>query len=199
MRLSGVPLSVLLAITLTETGRGEGGVSSRPWPWTVNVAGEGHWFATREEATAFAAARLEAGETSFDVGCFQLNWRWHGENFVSVEQMFDPLANASYAAGYLKTQAAETGDWSLAAGAYHSGTPEFAARYRAIFDGHRTAAVAAGVDEGSAGGRLAGTLALSGTQLAQARDPATPRVNTYPLLRSPAGAPVLGSLVPLGS
>ena len=117
-RLSGVPLDVLLAVSLTETGQG-----GRPWPWTVNLEGEGHRFATRDEATAFAEAALAAGRDSFDVGCFQLNWRWHGDKFVSVAQAFDPLANASYAAAFLRDLGAELGDWSVAAGAYHSRTP----------------------------------------------------------------------------
>jgi hypothetical protein len=190
-----VPLSVLLAVTLTETGRGEGG-TTRPWPWTVNMEGEGHWFATRGEALAFAEARRAQGSMSFDVGCFQVNWRWHGENFVSLEQMFDPLANASYAAGFLRRLHEETGDWSAAAGAYHSRTPEHASRYRARFDAFRTAAVEAGADAG----RLAGPLAPSGTLLARGDDPAAlpPRVNSFPLLQATDGAPRLGSLVRLG-
>ncbi len=194
-RLSGVPLSVLLAVTLTETGRTEGG-ATRPWPWTVNMEGKGHWFATQEEALAFAEGRRAQGSESFDVGCFQINWRWHGENFVSVEQMFDPLANASYAAGFLKTLHQETGDWSAAAGAYHSRTPEYATRYRGRFDAFRAAATAAGADDG----RLTGTLALSDTRLAEGAAPGSlpPRLNTFPLLQATGDTPRLGSLVPLG-
>lgn len=202
-RLSGVPLSVLLAITLTETGRGDGdGGAVRPWPWTINMEGEGHWFATREEALAFAQERHAAGATSFDVGCFQVNWRWHHENFTDIGQMLDPLANASYAAGFLKRLGAEVGaemgsemgDWSEAAGAYHSRTPEKATRYRATFDGHREAARAAGADDG----RLAGAFAPTDARLAAA-DPApgAPRVNDFPLLRATGASPRLGSLVPI--
>jgi len=177
-RLSGVPLDVLLAIALTETGRG-----GRPWPWTVNLEGEGHWFATRGEATAFAEDALAQGRASFDVGCFQVNWRWHGENFVSVAQAFDPLANASYAARFLGELQAEKGGWSEAAGAYHSRTPEVAGRYRAAFDANRVA-VQAGGDPAS-------------LALASAEAP-PPRVNAFPLLRGSGGGPRLGSLVPLG-
>lgn len=196
-RLSGVPLSVLMAVSLTETGRGQGG-DARPWPWTVNMEGEGHWFATREEALAFAEAHHARGATSFDLGCFQVNWRWHGENFVSIEQMFDPLAGASYAARFLGELHAETGSWPAAAGAYHSRTPEHAARYRGIFESHLATLVAAGADEG----RLEGPLALSELQVAEAgsEDLLAPRENWFPLLKAPEGgvaAPRLGSLVPL--
>ncbi|TNC71313.1 transglycosylase SLT domain-containing protein [Rubellimicrobium roseum] len=190
-RLSGVPLSVLLAISLTETGGGAG----RPWPWTVNMEGEGHWFATRNEALAFAEARHAGGAESFDVGCFQINWQWHHRNFVSIDQMFDPLANATYAASFLSSLAEEGRNWSEAAGAFHSRTPEHAARYRTKFDENLATAIAAGADEG----RLSGPLALSGDRLAQgAPSPSEPRVNTFPLLQPTRAAPRLGSLVPLG-
>ena len=48
--------------------------------------------------------------------------------------MFDPDAGAAYAAQFLKSLYAERGDWSAAAGAYHSQTPERAGVYRARFD-----------------------------------------------------------------
>lgn len=181
-RLSGAPLSVLVGIALTETRRGEG-VATRPWP--VDMEGGGHWFATRDEAPAFAQAHRAAGATSLDVGCFQVDWRWHGENFTGLPQMFGPLANASYAARFLKDPHAETGDWSAAAGACRSRSPEHATRHRGTFGAHRAAAVAVGADQG----RLD-----VGAPLPEA---AVPRANTFPLLTGPAGAPRLGSLAPI--
>jgi hypothetical protein len=130
---TGVPQEVLLAISLTETGRGQGG-TLQPWPWTVNSAGEGHWFPDRAAAVRFAEAELAAGRTSFDVGCFQINLRWHGQAFASLDAMFDPLTNASYAARFLADLASEGGGWSEAAGAYHSRTAALAERYRGRFD-----------------------------------------------------------------
>ena len=65
----GVPMAVLQAITLTETGRRLEG-SFRPWPWTVNMEGKGFWFDTRAEALKFVMERYEKGARSFDVGCF---------------------------------------------------------------------------------------------------------------------------------
>jgi hypothetical protein len=132
-RRGGVPVSALHAIALTETGRQMGG-RTRPWPWAINREGEGHWFATRDEALAFARSSVAAGRTSFDVGCFQVNYRWHGHAFASLEAMFDQETNGTYAAQFLRTLHDELGDWSAAAGAYHSRTPEFANRYRARFD-----------------------------------------------------------------
>ena len=76
-RRAGVPQDVLHAISLTETGRAQGG-RLRPWPWAINREGKGFWFKNREEALAFAKASLAAGRRSFDVGCFQINYHWHG-------------------------------------------------------------------------------------------------------------------------
>ena len=129
----GIPEGVMRAITLTETGRRRDG-ALRPWPWTVNLEGAGHWFDTRAEAERFAREALAQRRTSFDVGCFQLNWRWHNEAFADVTAMFEPAANADYAATYLKGHFETLGDWSRAAGRYHSGTPHYAQRYAARFD-----------------------------------------------------------------
>jgi len=132
-RRGGVPPEVLHAIALTETGRKDGG-RIRPYPWAVNREGKGHWFDTREEALRFAQASLEAGRPSFDVGCVQINYRWHGQAFPSLEAMFDPEWTATYAAQFLRTLYEERGSWSEAAGAYHSLTPDLARIYRERFD-----------------------------------------------------------------
>lgn len=130
---AGVPADVLGALTLAETGRRQDGVL-RPWAWAVNAEGSGTWFDDRRQALDFASARVAAGRTNVDIGCFQLNFRWHGENFGSMAEMFDPLANARYAADFLRALYAETGDWRAAAGMFHSRRPEEAARYLSRFD-----------------------------------------------------------------
>ncbi|MCE6952368.1 transglycosylase SLT domain-containing protein [Cereibacter sphaeroides] len=172
-RETGVPRDVLMAITLTETGRSLEDGKLKPWPWAVNVAGEGHWFPSRAEAEQFVEATIQSGRSNFDVGCFQLNHRWHAGAFASTREMFDPRANAVYAARYLKDLQARSGDWSMAAGAYHSATPDLAARYRDRFD------------------RL-----YAGLPETAAPEPGAIRVNGYPLLRA-GGVGAVGSLVPL--
>ena len=135
-RQMNIPADVMLAISLTETGRKMGG-AYRPWPWTVNMEGKGFWFDTRAEALAFVKKRHAQGARSFDVGCFQINYKWHGQHFRSIEDMFDPQINATYAAKFLGDLFRELGSWSRAAGAYHSRTPEYATRYAARFDRYR--------------------------------------------------------------
>ncbi len=132
-RRGGVPVEVLHAVALNETGRKDEG-KLRAWPWAINREGKGYWFKTYEEALAFAKESLAEGRTSFDVGCVQINYRWHGRAFPSLEAMFDPEWTATYAAQFLRTLYEERGDWSAAAGAYHSLTPELARQYAARFD-----------------------------------------------------------------
>lgn len=174
---TGVPLEVLLAITQVETGRRQSGRIT-PWPWTINDSGPGYWYATRAEAEAAAESILAAGRTSFDIGCFQLNFRWHGNNFASISNMFDPEGNALHAARFLRALHGESGDWSVAAGAYHSRTPEHARRYRGRFD--------------SALAALGGAVGASPGPTREAR------LNTFPLLQPGVGVRAAGSLVPLG-
>jgi len=129
---TGVPASVLHAISLSETGR-KSGSSFRPWPWTVNMEGKGVWFDDLTKAKEYVAKEYNRGARSFDVGCFQLNFKWHGQAFSSIDEMFEPNANALYAAKFLADLFAEKGNWPDAAGAYHSRTPKYANKYRARF------------------------------------------------------------------
>ena len=126
---SGVPIDILLAITRVETGRGAG--EPRPWPWTINADGTGNWYANKDEAVSAATAHETDGTGTFDVGCFQLNIKWHGQGFASFEDMFDPTQNAAYAARFLAQLYQETGDWAAAVSAYHSRTPDLAEAYLA--------------------------------------------------------------------
>lgn len=181
-RETGVPESVLLAITLTETGRRAGG-RLRPWPWAANGAGQGHWFDTRAEALAYARRSLAQGRQSFDLGCFQINWRWHGEAFGDVSELLDPVVAGRYAARLLRRYRDELGSWEAAAGAYHSRTPRLAARYRARF-----AQVLAGLGDGP----LADGLDAPG-MIASRAQPDTPDATPFPLFTGTARGP---SLVP---
>ena len=169
---TGVPLAVLQAIALAESGRAVSG-RQRPWPWAVNFGGQGNWYGSNDEAQLAVAERQAAGATNFDIGCFQINHRWHGDAFADIAAMFDPVQNALYAAEFLRRLHDETGSWADAAAAYHSRTPDYADPYRARFE-----TLKAGLD-------AAGTTLLA----------SAPRVNRFPLLQTGAQGG-LGSLVP---
>ena len=122
---AGVPVDILLAITIVETSR-----DGAAWPWTLNHDGRGFWFPSASEAEKAVSAILEEGGTA-DIGCFQINSRWHGTAFTSVGRMLDPVENALYAARYLRQLHGERGDWAAAIAAYHSRNPD---RGRAYLD-----------------------------------------------------------------
>nr|WP_245860926.1 transglycosylase SLT domain-containing protein [Rhodobacter maris] len=210
-RRTGVPVSVLKAISLTETGKRIDG-KLRPWPWTVNMEGAGHWFDTLDEARAYVFQEFKRGARSFDVGCFQINYKWHSQHFSSIDEMFDPMANALYAARFLAELYGEKGSWNGAAGAYHSRTQEYAERYSARFAELRQRYMGAdGANDAMA--MNAGPMsAMTGAPMqtgvneipeipdivaameSQAAPQRPPRVNTYPLLqRSGTVSPPLGA------
>ncbi|MFT6451059.1 MAG: hypothetical protein ACJA06_000540 [Halocynthiibacter sp.] len=184
---TGVPVSVLQAISLNETGRKSEG-RFRPWPWTVNMEGKGVWFDSYPEALAYAKTEFARGARSFDLGCFQINYKWHHQAFSSIEEMFDPTANARYAANFLSDLYAEKGDWTAAAGAYHSRTPKYANRYSARFEKFR-----AQLQEKPIAPSAMPEAPIAVAQMQQL----TTRVNTFPFLIAGSTTAGFGSLVPI--
>lgn len=186
-RLTGASEEMLVALARTESGRARGG-HLHPWPWTVNIAGDGEWFDSRESAIAHVRAAIRAGKRNVDIGCFQINHHWHASAFASLDQMFDPTANALYAARFLNRLQREFGNWEDAVGAYHSRTPKLATRYIARFRKHLDTP-----DDGLVGGAQEIDLAHKTATRAPRRP--TQTATPYPLLVTGA-APALGSLVP---
>ncbi|MBN2629201.1 MAG: transglycosylase SLT domain-containing protein [Rhodobacteraceae bacterium] len=173
-----VPAKVLLAISRVETGRSSDGQFS-PWPWTVNLEGEGAYFPTKAAAADFVRNAVAAGSRNMDIGCFQVNLRWHGSAFASPQDMLDPDRNALYAARFLSGLHAEHGTWAGAIGAYHSATPALADRYLAKVAVILNAPSVAPTPEPPTDGAQTGP---------------APRDNRFPLLRGGTGRR-LGSLV----
>lgn len=125
---TGVPLDILRTISIAGTGRKERS-KMVPWPWTVNVEGRGIWFDTEAQAISNILRHFKSGKRNFDIGCFQINYRWHGHAFRSIEEMFEPMANTRYAALFIRRLHREFGDWDRAIGAFHSRTHKHAQRY----------------------------------------------------------------------
>lgn len=181
----GVPLDVLRAIALTETGTKKNG-RFLAWPWTVNMEGDGRWFASRRMAYEFAETHRLAGASSFDVGCFQINFRWHKAAFSSLDAMFDPFENAVYAARFLRSLYEEMGDWTKAVGAYHSRTPRYATKYIARYQRIR-----ANLDSFDAG------VEAYDAELQRVSLQAEEGINSFPFLKPVDALVGQASLVPL--
>mgnify|MGYP001950828944 CR=1 FL=1 len=111
-----IPLGILYAVGLAETGR-----SGSLQPNALNIGGKVVYPRTRREALkAFEAARA-SGAKWIDVGCMQVNHHYHGSEFKSVAEMFDPRRNVEYAARFLLTLHARHDTWSMAVARYHAG------------------------------------------------------------------------------
>nr|WP_294500950.1 lytic transglycosylase domain-containing protein [uncultured Rhodopila sp.] len=128
----GLPPGLLLAIGQQESGRWDAASGAvEPWPYAANAAGEGRLLSSRTEAIGYVTDRQRFGIRSIDVGCFQINLHHHPTAFATLEEAFDPDANARYAARFLKELYAETGSWEAAVGRYHSSTPGLGDSYKA--------------------------------------------------------------------
>ena len=128
----GVPPAVLYAIALAESGtvlsddRGH-----KPWPWTLNIQGEGRYFKSRGEAVNALSQALTMGKTSVDIGLMQVNWRYHQSSLGAVERAIDPYHNLRVGAHILRACFQSRGDWWAAVGCYHAPNNQaHATRYR---------------------------------------------------------------------
>lgn len=127
-----IPPGLLLAIGRVESGRRDPATgTTAPWPWTTNAEGAGRHFDGPDTAVSHVQALQARGVRSIDVGCFQVNLHHHPGAFASLADGFDPARNADYAARFLASLHAQTGDWPAAAARYHSSTPGVADGYRA--------------------------------------------------------------------
>jgi hypothetical protein len=131
-RAHDLPRLLLAAIARVESGRWnrESG-EILAWPWTVTAGGRGRFLPSKAAAIAEVEALRAAGVRSIDVGCMQINLRYHPDAFDSLEAAFDPASNVAYAVRHLRELHDEWGSWTRAVGNYHSSTPSLSGRYRA--------------------------------------------------------------------
>ena len=111
-----IPLAVFYAVGLLETG-GRDGLQ----PYSMNIEGRSATNATLADALARFEAAHRRGASLIDVGCMQINYRWHGKNFASVTEMFDPAHNVDYAARFLRELKTREKTWTLAVARYNAG------------------------------------------------------------------------------
>jgi soluble lytic murein transglycosylase-like protein len=129
-RQTGVPAGLLSAIARVESGRSTAG-SFRAWPWTLNQAGKGSYHSTEQDALHALEEALATGRRNVDVGCMQINVRWHAHAFSDPSAMMDPVQNTDYAARLLRDLHNRFGDWTLAVMHYHSSDPQRGKDYAA--------------------------------------------------------------------
>lgn len=112
----GVPEGILYSVGLTETGR-----KGKLDPFAMNVEGKAVYSTSLGDALAAFDAARRSGAKLIDLGCMQINHHFHGENFRSPQEMFDPARNVEYAAKFLRNLHDRHETWTMAVARYHAG------------------------------------------------------------------------------
>ena len=116
-----IPYTILYAIALAESGRGlNDNRIRRPWPWTLNVAGRGYYYSSREAAWNALNRYIAHGEQSIDIGLMQVNWKYHKGKLGDTWRALDPYHNLRIAAMILLDCFHKRRDWWASVGCYHS-------------------------------------------------------------------------------
>jgi soluble lytic murein transglycosylase-like protein len=111
-----VPLGMLYAVGLTESGR-EGSLQ----PYALNIDGRPAYETSKAAAVRSFREAQRSGAKLIDVGCMQINHHYHAQSFRSLDDMFDPAQNVTYAARYLSELKEREGTWTMAIARYHAG------------------------------------------------------------------------------
>lgn len=122
-----VPIGILYAVGLTETGH-KGSLQ----PYALNIEGKAVFARSAAEAERRFAEARRNGKTLIDLGCMQINHRYHADKFGSVGEMLDPRHNVDYAARFLVELKHRHKSWSLAVARYHAGPDNDPAQKRYV-------------------------------------------------------------------
>jgi hypothetical protein len=125
----GLPKNILLSISRVESGYHKVDGITRAWPWTLNAGGDSAYFQTKEAALNSLKDRIKKGVTNIDIGCMQLNYRWHKKFFNNLNEMMSPTKNVDYGARFLKRLHERHGSWEKAVKYYHSSKSKFNVKY----------------------------------------------------------------------
>ena len=125
----GLPENILLSISRVESGYQKVDGVIRAWPWTLNAGGDSAYFQTKEDALHSLEERIKKGVTNIDVGCMQLNFRWHKDFFNNLRDMITPMKNVDYAARFLNRLHQRHGSWEKAVKYYHSSKSKYNVKY----------------------------------------------------------------------
>ena len=114
--------NLLQTIASVESGRWNAEAGKRvAWPWTVHAKGKGRYYKTKAEAIAAVQDIQRRGITNIDVGCMQINLKYHGTAFKNLDEAFDPQKNADYSAQFLRSlYKRNKQNWTKTAMHYHS-------------------------------------------------------------------------------
>ncbi|QDZ02715.1 lytic transglycosylase domain-containing protein [Nitratireductor mangrovi] len=123
----GVPVGILYAVGLTETGR-KGSLQ----PYALNIEGRTVFARSPTDAVREFKQARAGGAKLIDLGCMQINHHYHASHFTDVADMLDPRRNVDYAARFLVTLKRRHTSWSMAVARYHAGPDNDPAQKRYV-------------------------------------------------------------------
>ena len=122
-----VPVALLYAVGLAESGR-----KGKLHPFALNVEGKAFFPKSRSEALRIFKREMAAGRRLIDLGCMQINHKYHASEFPSLEAMLNPKLNVDYSARFLRRLKDRHGTWSVAVARYHAGDKNHAAQKKYV-------------------------------------------------------------------
>ncbi|WP_425497897.1 transglycosylase SLT domain-containing protein [Paraburkholderia ultramafica] len=128
---TSVDAKILAGIALNESS-----YNGRAWPWTLNVAGRGFFFRSREDAYKAVRFLISDGRCDFDVGLMQIHWCYHSKRFASPWDALAPATNIHVAEDILNENYRKTNSAVKAVAYYHSANPQPGREYLARFIQH---------------------------------------------------------------
>ncbi len=125
-----MPSNMLRAVAVTESGKWVKQLEKNvAWPWTINVEGQGYQFESKAQAIRAVKHHIAEGKRSIDIGCMQVNLKYHPDAFRNLEQAFEPRYNVAYSANFLSDKYKQKGSWEYAIRNYHSANPVHSDKY----------------------------------------------------------------------
>ncbi|MEP4294207.1 MAG: transglycosylase SLT domain-containing protein [Rhizobiaceae bacterium] len=111
-----VPIALLYAVGLAESGR-----KGKLHPYALNVEGRAFFPRNQSEALRIFKRERAQGRNLIDLGCMQINHKYHASAFPTLESMLNPRLNVDYSARFLRRLKDRHGTWSVAVARYHAG------------------------------------------------------------------------------
>jgi hypothetical protein len=110
-----IPRGLLMAIAVTESG-----VNGVPNPHAMNIAGKTYHARDLEDMAQVISNNWSKGVRSIDVGCMQINLKYHGQKFARLTDLLHSPTNVDYGASYLIKLAIDRGSWREGVMDYHN-------------------------------------------------------------------------------
>lgn len=121
-----LPSGIMQAISLAESGRWDKSSRSHfAWPWTVTARGKGRFYPSKDAAIAAVRQLRAEGVRNIDVGCMQVNLKYHPKAFADLDEAFDPDLNTRYAANLFAKLRLANRSITRAVAHYHSTTRHY--------------------------------------------------------------------------